>query len=157
MPAGALQLNPYPLGGTSLPLDLTAPILPGIGAAGLRLGEALDRSVAAGAFAVERIARDGVRYSFESVRVSTRYGLTTEIDVAAGYRGTLDGRIGIGSTVGEVNARYGTPAAGEHGSGTRLSRTPGWSFEVTRSTAGEPPTTEGELRVSLIIVFVPPN
>src|SRR5512140_3407179 len=119
----------------ALNLDLAAPIIPGVGAAGVVLGEALPAPLAAAAFAVERIGLGSVRYSFDAVRVSTRYGLVSAIDLSAGYTGTIGGRVGIGSSVAEVEA---------------AGRGAGWSFETTPRAAGEPPLPPGAARVSLI-------
>lgn len=138
-------------------IDLGAPILPGVGAAGLLLGEALDPALRADAFAVERVAHDCVRYSFDSVRVSVRYGLTTQIALSAGYAGTIGGVIGIGSTIAEVEAHCGGKVTADPEAHHLVPPAPGWCFDALSAATDDPTDPGGAARVSEVFVFVPPN
>src|SRR5215472_5235172 len=88
-------------------LDLDAAIFPGSAAAGLYLGQAIRPVVSAQKpRAVEKLARCR-RLQFGAVDLWEEGGRLTQIGLLAGYRGKIDRRIGIGSTLGEVEAIWG--------------------------------------------------
>ena len=97
-------------------LDLDAPILPGRGAAGIRLGDRLENVLraCAGLFTEARVGNaclcdpwSASVYHSASVDVSHRDGRVSQITVHGGYRGRLRGAVGLGSTPAEIACAIG--------------------------------------------------
>jgi hypothetical protein len=101
-----------------LALDLDAPILPGVGAAGLRVGTRLSElppSLLEG-FSVERRVNPCLPnavltlYRSAAVTLHVENRVIDQIAVSGAYRGTLrgpGGSIGLGAAVADVEARIG--------------------------------------------------
>jgi hypothetical protein len=98
-----------------MPIDPTAPIVPGVGAAGFLLGADVLRTVAeCGVFAEpEEIVSpwvpgpNHVRYHSAIVDLWAYEGRITQIGIHGSYEGQLLGRIGIGSTLGDAQRLIG--------------------------------------------------
>jgi hypothetical protein len=85
-------------------LDLGAPIHPGIGAAGVAIGQSADELPAP----LSRVQlRDGVRLDYACVSVWLKDARVVQVGVRQGYSGSVRYCIGIGSTVGEVGQLLG--------------------------------------------------
>lgn len=103
---------------SSSDLDLDAPILPGKGAAGLRVGARITTLPAEllARFTIHRCVNSCVpnavitTYRVDGVTLYVSDRVIDQIAVSTGYRGALNGphgSISIGSTVAEVAARIG--------------------------------------------------
>ena len=98
-----------------MPIDPKAPIVPGVGAAGLKLGADVERTVAeCGVFAdAEEIVNEWVpgsnhvRYRSAMVDIWAYEGRISQIGVHGSYQGHLLGRIGVGSTLGDAQRLIG--------------------------------------------------
>src|SRR4051794_19986328 len=98
-----------------MPIDAKAPIVPGVGAAGLMLGANMERTATeCGGFAgPEEIVNkwvpgpSHVRYRSHVVDLWGFEGRITQIGVHGSYEGQLLGRVGIGSTVGDAQQLIG--------------------------------------------------
>ncbi|MBI3917228.1 MAG: hypothetical protein HY322_09495 [Betaproteobacteria bacterium] len=95
-------------------LDIDAPIIPAVGAAGLRLGAPF--APAPGAWRQVSPEEAGfplpagmIHYTCPAVDLWTEEGLITQISVHGGYRGWLAGAIGIGSSLADLAERVGQP------------------------------------------------
>jgi len=124
----------------SLRINLDAPIMPGEGAAGLRVGHELGDYVdSTGAlFRAEQLHNKFVELkdhwvlrSF-SVRVWVESGIITQISVRGGYRGSVHGRLRLGDMVGKVASEMGV--VGEDDEDNLVcANLPGLCFEIPAS------------------------
>lgn len=124
--------------------QLDAPVLPGYGAAGIRLGQRMAEvlSTATLPFTADALINSCVQaptgtvlYRSSSVSVWATDGVVDQVRVGAGYRGTLAGSVRVGSTRAELAAALGpaedvemdTVAFGSApGLYVTLSGAPGW-------------------------------
>ena len=97
-------------------LDLDAPILPGLGAAGIRLGDRLEDVLraCAGHFTEARVGSaclcdpwSASVFRSASVDLSHRDGHISQITVHDSYRVRLRGAVGLGSTPAEIARAIG--------------------------------------------------
>lgn len=96
-------------------LDLDAPIIPGEGAAGIRVGSRIAELPAdvLARFSVERRVNPCLPnavltlYRSDAVTLTVENRVIDQIEMHGDYRGRLRGAVGIGSTVAEVEARIG--------------------------------------------------
>lgn len=120
-----------------LQIDLNAPILPGVGAADIRLGANAAEVVAQyeGFSQPEKITNKWVHiedravYRSPSVSVWTDHGLITQICLLTGYFGKMHGQIGIGSTLADAQQVAG-PLAENSWDDVEFIGVPGILFEV---------------------------
>ena len=114
-----------------MPLDLDAPILPGLGAAGVRLLDDLDAALA-GEEPDERTEYDFGRATVRvgPVSLGAIDGVITGFQLGPGYRGKVAGAVGIGSTLAEVEAAFGPIATGEEHM-VYVECMPGWWILAT--------------------------
>jgi hypothetical protein len=110
-------------------IDLDADLVPGVGAAGLAIGQPIKSllEVARPDSVEQRIGLRVLKYG--PVWVFDKDGQINQISVFSGYRGRLAGTIGIGSFVAEVEAACGPLEDlewGEYGA----SGMPGWCFAI---------------------------
>jgi len=118
-------------------LDLDAPIVPGEGAAGLRVGARVADlpPTALASFAVERRVNPCLPNAVLTVYRSPAVTLTVEnrvidqIAVHGGYRGALAGDVRVGCSLAEAEARLGPVAADDLGQ-LVVRDLPGLRFEV---------------------------
>ena len=82
-------------------LDLDADIIPGVGAAGITLGQSIASLLALG-------MGDDLKFGPVSAQAD-RYGrgVIDAIWVTQGYRGKVAGKIGVGSRIADVVAAFG--------------------------------------------------
>ena len=95
-------------------IDLEAPIIPGVSAAGFHIGQFIDRTGSAGApFIREPIhnafdrSSDRVRYRSDSVDLWVSSSVIQQIGVHGVYRGKLFGQITLGMTIEDIERRIG--------------------------------------------------
>jgi hypothetical protein len=81
--------------------DLHAPIVPGVSSAGILIGTTVEALVASTHPAGASGEHHGF-HRFPSIKVWSIEGTVRMVGVSEGYRGQVDGRIGIGSTLGDV-------------------------------------------------------
>ena len=81
--------------------DLDAPISPGVSSAGILIGTTVEALLAS----THPLASSGERFGFHrfpSVKVWSTEGTVRMVGVSEGYRGLVDGRIGVGSSLQDV-------------------------------------------------------
>lgn len=120
-------------------IDLDAPILPGNGAAGIWLDIRVETVLAEhpGTFKSEKIANTSVRNSLgmtkhrsPAVDLWEENGQVIQIMVHDGYRGKLDNRVGIASTIADIQRIYGYCQENEEDN-LIINGVPGLCFTVT--------------------------
>jgi len=134
-------------------MNTSDPIVPGISAAGIRIGEPApvpDTEVHA---PVERF--NGIeKYVFEAVTVWASHGHVDQIGLRAPYSGRLAFGIGIGSTIGEVERAFG-PVTEDDDDNLVVRGSAGWCFETEDWAGGRSLGANREARISEIFVFAP--
>lgn len=89
-------------------LKLDASIVPGVSAAGLRLGDPVQQIQSLAVVPRRRLDQSLEHIELGPVSVWIREGLIDQIGVAAGYRGAVAGTdVGIGSTLRQVSTALG--------------------------------------------------
>jgi hypothetical protein len=117
-------------------LDLTAPIIPGVSAAGISLGcaiesvltikEAFDRQPVLD----YRQRPSGItRYTSSSVDLWEHAGVIDQIMVHGAYRGQILGRLGLGATIADVERVFGNWQEDEEDN-LVIGSLPGLWFEI---------------------------
>lgn len=107
--------------------DLDAPIIPGVSAGGVSIGDAAREIVerAGGTFTASC-----VKYPFGAVTLWVRGGRVTQVGVGDGYRGKIAGTpIGVGSLVSELEEAIGYATQDEFDD-LIVPRMPGFCFET---------------------------
>jgi hypothetical protein len=134
--------------------DLNAPIVPGNSVAGMTLGAAATAIIgrATSAHTVVVLAPGHIKYDFGTVAVWVRGVHIAQIGVFRGYRGLMQGGVGIGSTLSEVQAVMGTISEDDDDN-LVVSGSPGWCFETEEWLAGRRPIENPSVRVTEIYVF----
>jgi len=110
--------------------DLDAPILPGISAAGIKIGSEIKELLDQARPMITEDRSAHMLYDFGSVKVWSSGGLISQIGVYAGYRGCLDNRICIGSSIADVEARCGCQVSEDEEDNLIAIGRPGWCFET---------------------------
>ncbi len=119
-------------------IDITAPIIPGQSAAGIRVGTAIDEVVQRLEldFTVEQIINPYVtldppayRYRSAMVDLWVREGMIDQVMLHDGYRGKLMGKIGLGSTIADIEEMVGLWEEDEEDN-LIIRGVPGLCFEV---------------------------
>lgn len=120
-------------------IDLDAPIIPGKGAAGLVLNAQIEPILEEnpGVFKSEKIVNSFVpvnltRYRSPAVDLWEEDGCIVQIMVHSEYQGKLDSKIGIGSTVADIQHLYGQCEEDEDDN-LIIKEIPGLYFDVTGS------------------------
>jgi len=122
--------------------------VPGVSAAGITLGQRL-----------EDLPRPNKTthltnldlLEFPSVTIWIKEGTVHQIGVRSGYKGSLDGVVGIGSTVAEVAGNLGDVTEDEYDNLVVASR-PGWCFETTEWQNGHEVKYNFDARITDIFV-----
>jgi len=112
--------------------DIDAPIVPGKSAAGILIGTESKSLLSEAQPTATKQLQDGViRHEFGPVvRVWTRQGVVDQVGVSVGYKGLLDGKIGIGSTIAEIEDWCGCPVEEDEEDNLIAFGRPGWCFET---------------------------
>jgi len=129
-------------------LALDAPIQPSVGAAGININAP-----------AEELPKPKTReqlpelevLDFGSVQIWLRAGRVDQIGVRKGYRGRLNGTIGIGSSIRDVEAAIG-PVSEDEEDNLIVLRSPGWCFE-TEQWRGHDLADNGDAPITYIWVF----
>jgi hypothetical protein len=146
-------------------LDLDAPILPSLGAAGIRLGDRLEDVLRAcsGRFIEARVGNaclcdpwSASVFRSASVDLSHRDGRVSQITIHGGYRGQLRGSVGLGSTPADIARAIG-PWEEVDADVYGVAGLPGLAFGVEGwfVTAAHPGLRDAPIRE--IAVFTPDN
>lgn len=144
-------------------LDLDAPILPGRGAAGIRLGDRLENALraCAGLFTEAHVGNaclcdpwSASVFRSACVDLSHRDGRISQITVHDGYRGRLCSAVGLGSTPSEIARAIG-PWEELDADVYGIAGLPGLAFGVAGwfVTAAHPGLRDARIRE--IAVFAP--
>ncbi len=137
-------------------IQLDAPILPGERAAGIRVGEPIARLLEAHQPEAHVPLQEGrERFHFGPVWVWAENGRITQVGVSRGYSGRLAGRIGIGSTVRDVERLIG-PIGEDDEDNLVVVGSPGWCFETEPWRPGTALEDNRDARLSWIFVFAEP-
>jgi uncharacterized protein (TIGR02996 family) len=133
-------------------LNLEAPIIPGISAAGIRIGQPVE-TILAVLQPLEVVPLDGCqRLRFGAVDLWVKQRLVDQIGIYKGYRGTIAGKIGIGSILQEVEAAFGSVLEDEEDN-LVVAGMPGWCFETETWISGREPAQNPDAAVTGIFVF----
>ncbi|MFN3652066.1 MAG: hypothetical protein ACK47B_21020 [Armatimonadota bacterium] len=133
-------------------LDLDAPIVPGLCAAGISLGESAE-TILAWRPNRESILPDGcTRLEFGPVHVWLKDQAVMQIGVYRGYTGRLAERIGIASTIAEVESLLG-PVIEDEEDNLVVAAVPGWCFETEEWVRQGGPRKNTVSRIVGIFVF----
>lgn len=124
------------------------PIIPGIGAAGIRIGASLASVL--GNAASEQPSRP--KYELGAVTFWAREGRIDQIGVTSGYRGKIAGQIGVGSTLAELQSAFG-PVTEDDEDNLVVESLPGCCFETETWRNGSSPELNGAIRITWICVF----
>jgi hypothetical protein len=131
--------------------DLDAPIVPGVSCAGISIGCEIKALLTV----PEPVLRPVQKYEFhqfQSVKVWSVSGVIVQIGALEGYRGLLDGKIGIGTTIAEVED-WGacTVTEGEYDELIAAGK-PGWSFETEQWNGNHKIDMNRDSRITAIFV-----
>lgn len=131
--------------------DLDAPILPGLSAAGVQIGESIERIPNLSEIITEMGGVYGF-HKFNSVKVWSRSGIVVQMGVSEGYRGMVGNRIGIGSTIADVESWTGSEVAEGEDDELIAVGSAGWSFEMTEWNGTHKLGLNREARIVAIFV-----
>ena len=81
-------------------IDIRAPIVPGKLAAGISIGGLVKELLTTVTTQSTTKLSSGERYDLDVIKLWVKNGVITQICVRSGYRGVLENRISIGSTIG---------------------------------------------------------
>lgn len=157
----------------TLSLDLTAPILPGVGAAGLTLGTSVETipSALREQFHAQRIINTCIQmptasthYTAPCVEFWTTDSVIDQIRVGIGYRGSLRGHICPGATVAEAEGVLG-PISEDDEDNLIFADLPGVVLDVAlppgivlrTSWAEADPAITSRAVITAIYVYQPPQ
>jgi hypothetical protein len=133
-------------------LDLNAPIIPGLSAAGIRVGSEHSELAEAGQSKPERIHGNDVKYRLGAVTLWVNDGLIEQVSVRSPYRGKVNGLIGIGDRIADVQAAFG-PVVEDDDDNLVVPALPGWCFETEDWLSGRTPDGNGDAVIAEIFVF----
>src|SRR6266566_2559700 len=118
-------------------MDIEAPIVPGEGAAGIQVGLPIEEVLKGQEthFTSEEVVNHLVpfpiitRYRSAMVDLWAREGIVDQIMVHSGYRGKLMDKIGLGSTIADIEAQIGAWEEDEEDN-LVIRDLPGMCFEI---------------------------
>lgn len=134
--------------------DLDAPILPGISAAGIEIGSTIQELLEQNLPQSKEDRSISPIYDFGPVKVWASSGLVTQIGVYAGYRGWLDNKICIGSTIADIEAWCRCRVAEDEEDNLVAAGRPGWCFETEAWAGNQSIETNRGARVTEIYVYI---
>lgn len=137
-------------------LDLDAAIEPGVGAAGLRLGDEVAQILALHKpdSSAKLPGSERTRHDFGPISIWEARGRVEQIRLSEGYRGMLDGIIGIGSTIAEVERHFGRPVEEAEEDELVVQDFDGWCFETEGwALPSGTPRDNSSARVTKLFVF----
>jgi hypothetical protein len=118
-------------------IDLSAPIIPGVSAAGFHIGQFVERHwsgmgiafVREPLYSIVDRSSDGVRYHSESVELWAANSVIEQIGVHEAYHGKLLGQITLGMTIEDIERRIG-PCMEDGEDNLAIAGVEGLAFEV---------------------------
>ena len=133
--------------------DLSAPIIPGKSAAGIELGQAIDEVIKFNQPNEITIHGDSTKYNFNQVVFWANNGRVFQIGVKLGYQGSIQGKVGVGTTIHDVQLTFGEVS--EDGEDNFIvSNFLGWCFETEVWQNGQEISKNLNSRITEIFVFV---
>jgi hypothetical protein len=109
--------------------DLSAPIVPGKSAAGIELGQSIAEIIKNNQPTNVQSYEKSTRYCFNSVDLWIEVGRVIQIGVKRGYHGVVQGAIGIGSSIYDVQLTLGKVIHDDEDNLT-VPTIAGWCFET---------------------------
>ena len=138
---------------TKEPFDLDAPIVPGEAAAGVRVGDEARDIVESTGLPLLEDPPDRMRvYTFGSVLLWVKGARVQQIGVVQRYRGRIQDKIGLGSTIAEVESALGTVIEDDEDY-LVVPAVPGWSFETEQWSSDDELQQNRFARIQGIYVF----
>jgi hypothetical protein len=131
--------------------DLDAPIKPGESSAGIMIGSKIEVLLAQVGLPPSQVVSGF--HKLQSASVWSARGLVVQIGIYEGYRGLIDGKIGIGSSVPEVEAWCGCKVVEDEEDDLIAIGRPGWSFETEEWGGDHTVGTNRSARINAIFVF----
>ena len=133
-------------------IDLTAPIVPGVSAAGITLRTPIDPLlVEHGLVQTERRGGRAI-YELPSIKIWVVDRLVTQIGVSTGYLGKVNHKISIGSTIREVEELFHLSVVEDEEDNLCVQAMPGWSFETTEWISDH--SVKSNLDACIVEIFV---
>jgi len=133
-------------------LNLNAPIIPGQSAAGVRLGQTIDEIVATTQPTATIQLHDSSKLCFEYVNLWVKGNRVTQIGVSGKYQGTINGSVGIGSSIRDIQNTLGQVVEDEEDNLTVPSIS-GWCFETEQWQERKELARNLDARVTEILVY----
>jgi len=133
-------------------MNLTDPIIPGISAAGVNIEDSIKLVLMTSSAASVDNVKETEKYSFDGVTLWVRNGRVKQIGVASPYSGKLMEKIGIGSTLREVESALGKIVPDKDDS-LIVSGSTGWCFETERWRNGPNVRQNPHAKLTEIFVF----
>jgi hypothetical protein len=132
--------------------DLSAPIIPGKSAAGIKLGQPIDEITRSQQPTEIHSAEKVTKYCFNQVDIWVEDGRVQQIGVKRGYQGSIQSIIGIGATISEVQLVLGTVIEDEEDN-LIVPSLAGWCFDTDTWKNGNEISDNLDSRITNICVF----
>jgi hypothetical protein len=132
--------------------DLRASIVPGFSSAGIEIGSRIEDLFSQSQPGGTERRSEYLVHDFVSVKVWSLNGLVIQIGVYQGYRGTLDHKIGIGSSIAEVEDWCRCQVVENDEDNLIAMGWPGLSFETNQWVGNH--TAERNRNASITGIFV---
>lgn len=137
--------------GAKIP-NLIEPIVPGRSAAGISIGNKI-RDLLEQARPLQTEEHGGLLiHDFGAAKVWSENGFVTQIGLYQGYKGLVDQKIGIGSTIGEIEDHFGCKVAEDQEDNLVVTGSRGWCFESEEWVSDT--TVEGNRQAHVCAIFV---
>jgi hypothetical protein len=133
-------------------IDLDAPIVPGKSAAGISVGSALNELLSTGGPHSATKLSGGERHDLGLVKVWAKDGVIIQVGVYSGYRGILQPRIRVGSTISDVEESFGCSVQEDEEDNLVVPTSRDWCFE-TDEWKGQTLSENRNARIVAIFVF----
>lgn len=138
-------------------IDHEAPIVPGKSAAGISIGGLVSELIATAPTRSMTKLSSGETHDLGAIKVWANDGVITQIGVYSGYRGVLEPGVRIGSTLADVEERFGCSVEEDEADNLVVPNSPGWCFETEPWTTPEAVSKNGNAKIISISVFKPLN
>ncbi|MDC3250178.1 hypothetical protein OAU52_00955 [bacterium] len=135
-------------------IDNNAPIIPGISAAGISIGQTIHEILKSNSdFELDTIA-DTSLYNFENICLWVVGERVTQISIFNEYQGQINKQIGINSTIEDVQKEMG-PISEDEDDNFITAKVPGWCFETDDwNTDSDEPEFEKNLDIEISEIFI---
>ena len=134
-------------------IDIRAPIVPGKLAAGISIGGLVKELRTTVTTQSTTKLSSGERYDLDVIKLWVKNGVITQICVRSGYRGVLENRISIGSTIGDVEERFGCSVEEDEEDNLIAPNSPGWCFETEEWAKPYTVSNNRNAKITSISVF----